>query len=315
MPAVKPRRWVVLVQRRPRGPIGEAEVQALLSQGLVRTNDLAFEVSPENGKALTDWKMLWQFPEFDRRAKDGVPLKATGDSALWSSPAPDSERRTPAPTKSIEERVKEALPEELLNITPEDLIPRQGLGGPGTRLAQVEAEDLGDARSENSEGSKPMRWAGMGLGALVGLSLLVQWITAPRKSMVQVEEADRSISSPENIPSAVPKNFNRSLPGGERPRGLTTAPVTAVPVARDEEPSRRDGGNIPFDASREHGDDEMAEEDDAVAEDFSFEGSRKNVNAKKRTKKRLNSPSDESGGDEEEASIESREPAENEEID
>lgn len=287
--------------------MGEAEVQALLSQGLVRTNDLAFEVSPENGKALTDWKMLWQFPEFDRRAKDGAkPVKVE-----------DGERRAQAPAKSIEERVKEALPEELLNITPEDLIPRQGLGGPGTRLAQVEDDEIPETRAENTEGSKAMRWAGIGLGALVGISLFAQWISSPRKNLAPVEAMERALSSPEEGDSGLPaKTLSRSLPGGARPRnvGSTAAPAAAVPLpsARDEEPVRREGGTIPFDASRERGDDEMAEEDDAVAEDFTFESSRK---AAKKKKKKLASP-DDSGVDEDDA-IEAREPADtaNEEID
>jgi len=280
--------------------MGEAEVQALLTQGMIRTNDLAFEVSPETGKALSDWKMLWQFPEFDRRAKAAAAAVAAG------KPVPTHpDRREPPSEKKIEELVKRALPEDLLNITPEDLIPRQGMGGPGSKLPKLDESDLAElAGQDTGESHAAMRWIGMGLAAIVAVAIVSQWLsssssTSSSAPVSQVEETQRAPSSPQSAPPA--SNYSRSLPGGDRPKLQVSKPEITTPTARrDEEPVRRDNGNLTSDP-RDREDEEMAEEDDAVAEDFAFDSSRKN--AKKKKKQLVTSEEDEEEG------LDPREPA------
>jgi len=280
--------------------MGEAEIQALLTQGMIRTNDLAFEVSPDTGKALSDWKMLWQFPEFDRRAKAAAAAVAAG------KPVPTHpDRREPPSEKKIEELVKRALPEDLLNITPEDLIPRQGMGGPGSKLPKLDESDLAELASQDSgESHAAMRWIGMGLAAIVAVAIISQWMSgssSPSSSapVSQVEEPQRAPSSPQSVPPA--SNYSRSLPGGDRPKLQVNKPEITTPTARrDEEPVRRDNGNLTSDP-RDREDEEMAEEDDAVAEDFAFDSSRKN--AKKKKRQLVTSEEDEEEG------LDPREPA------
>ena len=295
MPQVSARRWVVLVQRKPRGPMGEPEVQALLNKGIVRTNDLAFEVSPDTGKALTDWKMLWQFTEFDRRAKKLAEEKAK------AGPGPTTiERRGPVTAEKIQAKVKEAIPEELLDITPEDLIPKQN-SGQAKLLREEEIEAALSSPDVTNRSGALYRWAAIGVVGLLTLGIVNQWLSSPSSSKprAQIEESDnRDIANPPKSSGERPK-FTHSLPGGDRAKPSTSV---TPPSAREEanEPVRRDRGTIPFDSTREREEDQYADEDDAVPEDSATE-SRKG-SGKKRVKR---VPVAEEG----EEAIEPREPA------
>lgn len=279
MPAPKPRRWVVLIQRRPRGPMGEPEIQALLNQGMIRTNDLAFEVSPENGKALTDWKMLWQFEEFDRRAKKAKEEAA--NASLWGTkPPPEAERRNSVPDPAkIKAKVKEALPEELLDISPEDLIPRPGTTGPGSKLPKLEEETPAEVSAKASGGGHAsLRWAGMALAAMAAVGIISQWISFP-KNLPMAGETEREVTT------LAPSAPNTSSPPANYQRSLPPRPSINPPVAREERfdppPSRRDKGELSSDPRNDREEDDFAEEDDAVAEDFAFESGRKPATRKK----------------------------------
>lgn len=105
---VENKTWVVLINRTPRGPLTEIEVRALLGQGLIRTNDVAYAVD-EKGKG-SDWKFLWQFAEFDRRLKQDA--------------RPVAEKRAPTPAPVLAKKLSDEIPEELKAILPEDLVPR-----------------------------------------------------------------------------------------------------------------------------------------------------------------------------------------------
>lgn len=108
------KKWIILINKSPRGPFIETEIRDLLKQGIVRHNDLAFLVTerPEEGHA--QWKFMWQFPEFDSRAgeKNNPP------------PAAVLEKRTPKTESQIKAQVDENVPVDLKAITIDDLILR-----------------------------------------------------------------------------------------------------------------------------------------------------------------------------------------------
>src|SRR3954466_12194640 len=106
-------RWIVLLDKSPRGPLTAEEIQALLDKGIVRRNDIAYQLpdSPDS-KATTEWKLLWQFADFDRRSE---PKNVANAAPM--------ERRVQEPTEITRSPLAE-LPEDLLNISPEDLLPK-----------------------------------------------------------------------------------------------------------------------------------------------------------------------------------------------
>jgi hypothetical protein len=108
-------RWIVLLNKSPKGPLSEEEIRALLKQGIVRRNDIAYRIPPEgDNKAQTEWKLLWQFPEFDRRADQPAAVAAESTA----------ERRILEPAVEATRKALTEIPPDLLNIAPEDLLPK-----------------------------------------------------------------------------------------------------------------------------------------------------------------------------------------------
>lgn len=103
-------RWIVLIDKTPRGPLTQSEVRTLIEQKIVRVNDLASRIAPAPEGKKAEWKFLWQYPEFDRRTK-GERKASDGNE----------NRRNDKPQEKLEEEKKHLLPEELANIHPEDL--------------------------------------------------------------------------------------------------------------------------------------------------------------------------------------------------
>jgi len=119
MPTESTKHWLVIVHRKMRGPLTTAEIVLLLEQQVIRRNDIACEIDLDNKTKSTDWKLIWQFNEFDRRAnqpKDEAQEKKR------------EERRRDNPGKSPEETLRE-IPQELLDIDVSELIitPRNHL--------------------------------------------------------------------------------------------------------------------------------------------------------------------------------------------
>jgi hypothetical protein len=106
-------RWIVLINKSPKGPLGADEINALIAQGIVKRNDAAFLV----GGKKTEWKFLWQFAEFDRRKLDENAKKP----AAPPKPVVETggERRT-VPQMDV----LDLLPSEIASIRPEDLVSR-----------------------------------------------------------------------------------------------------------------------------------------------------------------------------------------------
>jgi hypothetical protein len=106
--------WIVLVNKSPRGPLTFEEVSALLNEKLISRTDLALAVSLEKSEEKSDWKFLWQYPEFDLRAQRAV-----------NNPPPldiKTEQRKAQNEAEIKAKISSSLPEEFAMISPEDLI-------------------------------------------------------------------------------------------------------------------------------------------------------------------------------------------------
>lgn len=103
-------RWIVLIDKTPRGPLTEGEIRALLAQGLIRTNDVAYKITEAGSGGKAEWKFLWQFDEFDRRR------------GVEQAKFPVLERRTPKAEGEVEEEKQAILPQEISAIQPEDLM-------------------------------------------------------------------------------------------------------------------------------------------------------------------------------------------------
>jgi hypothetical protein len=276
------KRWIVLVNKTPRGPLSEVEVRAMLVQGVLRHNDLAYCISSETSREKADWKLLWQFHEFDRRTPEAIAAaKAKG-----IEPRPPTEKREPVDPTELANQAKAELPEDLVDIAPEDLLPRSRSMTTGGMDAVRWEDPTGDKASGASPDlSLPSislpRWS-YGVAAAIFLVFgIVRWITSPRskpnlslplpgdqnatpprETARDKDDSSLRAPTPTHIRSAVPTPMDASL------RSLPPAPrdsMTPVPdsgnlnhdlnhdtrdadVGRDRE-ERRDDQREPADES------------------------------------------------------------------
>jgi hypothetical protein len=292
-------RWVVLLQKAPRGPLTRDEVRALIDQGLLRMNDLAMEITdPESGAARTkaDWKLLWQFPEFNRRI--GERRKPdTPDAAIPAGAEKRQRSDRRAPELSPEEqrrRILEDLPPEIAAISPSDLAMRS-LKAPIRTPSEEEVRST--PTPESKEASPAPRWsrlAAISGGAVAAVLVIGVLATrAPRPAPTAPSNARESASASAPSPRAGRAGLSRApsrivrppthrlstgLPtGGElRPFDISTVrrappPLPAVsPVAREPQdnfdgeyvaPARRPrilrpGAPLPVERAADDGEDD-----------------------------------------------------------
>ncbi len=103
-------RWIVLINKSPKGPLTKEDIDTLLEKKVIRGNDIAYLLPVEGeGKTTTEWKLLWQFPEFNRRVEPTF--------------SPEKERRETPPAEPTL-GIAETLPQDLREISVEELIPR-----------------------------------------------------------------------------------------------------------------------------------------------------------------------------------------------
>lgn len=161
------RSWIVLINKTPRGPLNAEEINTLLSQQILRRNDIAYLVSQTKG-VRSEWKLLWQYPEFDRRLGEAPKIEPV------LSP---SERRKVVPPKTLSRLVENEIPKDLLNIRPEELLPKSTGSKPWETLPLNETES-GTMRSEFRSSRTPML-AGLGTAVAVALWLFGGKIFSP----------------------------------------------------------------------------------------------------------------------------------------
>lgn len=227
MPSKPNARWIVLINKSPRGPLTEAEVRALLAQGMIRHNDVAYQVTVEAPTQHSEWKLLWQFEEFNRRSPESHPKKKAVPT--------DEEKRAKIPEKQLVKQALDELPEDLLDIAPEDLLPRSR-----SLHAVLDENHLNDRIEKENKASARMPsvsipgWA-YGAVALVLISFgALHWLL-PRFEKMKLSHA----TSPMGIaPMERPGNSNQRSPAS----GLPLNDRHNTPVFR---PTRTQGHPAP----------------------------------------------------------------------
>ncbi len=119
-------KWIVLVQRIPRGPFSVDEVKALLSEGLIRHNDVGVQVESDNHRINSGWKLLWQFPEFDRRLPQNQPPEKPKPVEVAPAEAPKvfPHKRVPMSADEVQRRINAQLPNELAELAISEEVAR-----------------------------------------------------------------------------------------------------------------------------------------------------------------------------------------------
>ena len=155
-----PIRWIVLIQKIPKGPFTTTELESLIEQGLVRRNDVAFQMLEGSTKANSGWKFIWQFTEFERR------VAPTASSAIRPH-EPEQDRRKIGVSSTPD------LPmDEIATIQPDDLVLRA-------------RRDSGQAHGEPLTGptvthrKRPLGWLIGGAGLAGALWYLASPSSAP----------------------------------------------------------------------------------------------------------------------------------------
>lgn len=232
--ANKPSRsWIVLLNKVPRGPLSEDQVRALIKEGHLRTNDIAYEVpiksdDPNAVKVTAEWKLLWQFPEFDRRNEKEAKTSWAGTGTPASAEKIAEERRHEPTEEELKQKARDPLPPEMLDIAPEDLVVHSTTNEPLT-LAQHAEERMRPSIDINLPGAKVL-WA---LGGI--LMLLVTVGVLRSKGGKPAEKTARTASTPDfgqtserrGAPSARARAAGRSAQNPNTPRPVTPRPPEA----------------------------------------------------------------------------------------
>ncbi len=247
--------WILLVQKSPKGPFTFPEVNALLEKGIIRRNDLALkmelkEPGPDGKKVGGNWKILWQYAEFDRRQEEPKKIEVAANEMSSLYPAREGERRRAADDSVRAEQISELLPEELSDIHPEDLI------GKTSREMHHNENATAAEISFNSDSVRPTedeRQVPKWVVALIAIAIgggFYSWLnhranSSDRRALPRATadsdgsaEGNRAASPKRGMSAAVRKNFN---PAGRRPTANLPKHETRAdepPTARDPEPNR-----------------------------------------------------------------------------
>ncbi len=242
-PAKGESRWVVLLNKSPKGPLTESEVKALLENGILRPNDAGFQVSEGTGEnPVSDWKLLWQFPEFDRRRNEPTEPPSPAPKppeAAGAGSGKAEERRRQMPPEEAKKRLMEILPTDLAAINPEDLLSHPTRGPARFDRAELElgagASSAPEAPSSAfnpselfSKGGGPLRWI------LGGLTL-----TAVSFGIFYWLGARPAVPKPPTRGSASSGSSERGAPDAQMPTGRSRGTASSVPFrGRPGEPAR-----------------------------------------------------------------------------
>jgi len=217
------KKWFLILNRSPRGPFTETEINELLGQGLIRHNDLA--LLQEEGTPGS-WKFLWQFSEFDSRKKEKVP------------PPPEIlEKRKPRTEEQIQEELEKQIPLDLKSISFDDLIIR-------AKPRQKKESDnlLVSSRSSFGGGSeeKTRQSQNSALMKMVPLLLFIAAVSG----MLLTQKTSVIKTTPSDLKGAAP-------------RGVATKSEKTLPKARKSEspsaPILSEKTNIPAPQERDRG--------------------------------------------------------------
>ncbi len=250
-------KWIVLISKVPSGPFSIDEVRELLRTKAIRSNDVAFRYMDGQPKNNSGWKLLWQFPEFDRRSSTPAVTIST-------------ERRKIPPVVPTPAQIHALLPEELSSIRPEDLVPSPKKTPLSEPLHETSFTDEKDPNfeSETTGGS----WVFRPAIALITVSLVVGlfYLWKYLSHSLPKQETQREVTGIRPPQTALPgqsllteRPIQPKTPQGSRPDNK----FDTLPVAPIIPP---DTGQIPPPWIREQEKKEALEEDmDFSEEDFS----------------------------------------------
>ena len=236
-------RWIVLLNISPKGPLTEEEIRTLLEQGVLRRNDLAYLLAADAGtKTPTEWKLLWQFPEFDRRREEPVsPLSV-----------PLADRRTKEPDAHLEPFSE--LPLDLQSIAAEDLLPKSSAIGEEVRATEDAREVvINEERPEFDAGANSRSTWIFGTFALTFTSLLGLMVYSSFFQNARGPAPNAPAAEARRSPTAAASPAVRTTvrtPGSSMvrpPRPSQRSPYEEPPPPIREEPERieADHGDIP----------------------------------------------------------------------
>ncbi|MSP19266.1 MAG: hypothetical protein EXR74_06820 [Bdellovibrionales bacterium] len=191
--------WIVLINKSPRGPLTFEEVSILLKDNVIKRTDLALQISLENKETKSDWKFLWQYSEFDLRAKNDSAESSAENKTLKNN------RRTPLNENKIKTEISAVLPDEIAMINPEDLV----ISNQRNRIRQGSSPLILDDEGIREDIQSPpkgegSRWRYLGLGSFMLLAVFY-WKGSGYREPIEVETSslpERSISKDSTVITA-----------------------------------------------------------------------------------------------------------------
>ncbi len=252
MPEEIKKEWIVLINRAPKGPLIQLEIQALIEEGILRRNDLACEVRKDKTEK-TDWKFLWQYPEFDRRI-DPVALKTPSTNDALPSESVIKERRESVEDEDLKYKAKSLLPEDIASIRTEDLLLHS------TSVTSKAEPDLSEddvkLNLPSGERSRPeIVFAGIGL-VVVMLFFFVRALKSDRDKTT-AEKNPKSMKLPLEQSVAEARSPANTQP--KRP-GSAIVPTNPSSILPPKAPEQRDQGDIAYEEYRRKRDAEIERE-------------------------------------------------------
>lgn len=274
---VQIKRWVVLVQKAPIGPLTKEEIRVLLQQKIIRHNDVACLVDTE--KKETGWKFLWQFEEFDRRLlvdelgktiKPGIEATKLMKGAS-TPPPPERRKENPNPPKLN----PEVIPFELRTITPEDLILKSK---PRTAF-EIETEITPSESSAKHEFNMKVPLV---VGAMTFVAVIVTLVTyfkspqtgttTPRNDDAVVDSSmptgDGPLNGSGRSNASIPRRQAPIIAPRQNQQNTVVIPEPAPAPRESRYREERDRGEIPRSESVQVDEEELAQGEEITEEDI-----------------------------------------------
>jgi len=192
------KRWVVLIDKSPKGPFTHEEISSLLMAGVLTSNTPAFAIEQESHRASSSWKLLGDFSDFGHKAKS---LKRR------------REQERP-PDDPSDQDVGNTYIGPLPEILPEDLSLSQPQSSISTELLDA-PEPPEEKAPQGPPPSTPHRFLLLGL---LGMAAFGFWV---------VQRVDQKSIEPQTKPALTTPST--AAPGMQKAKSLPPRPV---PTAR-----------------------------------------------------------------------------------
>ncbi len=241
------KRWIVLLDKSPKGPLSEEDIRTLIDQKVLRRNDLAYLLPLESKQDdVTEWKLLWQFPEFDQRSPDSK-LEVPAERRSSSASTPDSQK------------ILGAVPNDLIGISPEELVPRASQIGP----VQADVPSAPINPSPTRASAPSLWWAGLaGMFVLAGVSTWL-WM-APEQPSTPIRTPAESVASPLTPPISRETTYSRPKQRHSLQPPRPAAETSPTPLKRLPDAGLADSGEVlPEDSLEGEESDEFFDEEEA----------------------------------------------------